>query len=101
MRGSTLDEFHQSMDSKLRITADQQMDVIGHDLHLHKFLLPLLDAFLYEYLETGINWRYKDFASILGTEHHMVVAIENNICAASNYCIHTRIIAENSSLYKG
>lgn len=88
------------MNAKLRIAPYKEMYMIRHDLTLDELLFPFLDNGLHEHFETSSNAIGKYLAPILGTPHHMVVTIENNICIASNYCIHSQMIAENTSLYK-
>ena len=101
MSSCTLDEFDQPMETELWIATNYQMHMIGHDLHFHKFLLPLLDTFLNERLQSTIDRRNKHLASVLGTEHHMVVTVIGDIFVASNYCLHAQIIAGNSNFVKG
>jgi hypothetical protein len=100
MGGGSLHELYQAVDTKLRITANYQMHMIRHDFHLYKFLLPSLHTFLDERLQSGIDRWKQDLASVLWAKDHMVVAIVDDVIVTVNYCLHTQIIAENSSFVK-
>jgi hypothetical protein len=98
---STLNEFDQPMDSKLGIATNHQMDMVWHDFYLNKFLLPLLNTFLDECLQSAIDGRKQDLSPILWAKDNVVVAIIGDIIVASSYCSHAQSIAENSNLVKG
>ncbi len=101
VRRRPLDELHQPMNAKLRITSDQQMHMIRHDLTFYKFLSPFLHDFLDERLEARLDAIDQHLASILGAKDHVIVATIDNILVALNYCIHTSSIAQNNRLCKG
>jgi hypothetical protein len=101
MGGCSLDELDQSVYPKLGITANQQMHVIGHDLDLYKLLSPFLHIFLNEFLQPCINATHEHFAPVLGTPHHMIVAIIDTISVAPSECIHTENIAQNARYVNG
>jgi hypothetical protein len=50
MSSCALNEFDQPMNPKLWIAANDQMDMVRHDFHFYKFLLPPLNTFLNERL---------------------------------------------------
>jgi hypothetical protein len=78
----TLHELDQPVYPKLGITADQQVNVIGHDFHFYQLLSPFLHVFSQEDFQACINPIHEHFAPVLGTPHHMIVAIRDNISVA-------------------
>jgi len=91
-----LDVLHQAVNAEVRITAHQQMDVVGHHFHLNKGLPPSLNDLGDQLLESCVDPLDEHFAPILGTKDDMVMAIIDNISIALNYCLHAQIVAENS-----
>jgi hypothetical protein len=82
------DKFHGAMYPTLGVTPNKQMNVVRHNFHLDKLLLPLLDVLLNEHLESLIDPIHQNLAPILGTPDHMGVTSRDNICIVPNYCIH-------------
>ena len=41
----SLDRLHQPMNTKLWITANQEMHMVGHDFHLNELLSPFFNGF--------------------------------------------------------
>jgi hypothetical protein len=58
--------------SELRIYLKEQMHMIRHDLHFQKIYAVFVTDFTAQFLETLVNAVHKDFAPVLGTEHHMI-----------------------------
>jgi hypothetical protein len=96
-----LDELYQTMDAKLRITANHQMYMVWHDFYLNKFLLPFLNTLLDECLQSAIDGRKQDLSPVFWAKDNVVMAIIGNSFVASHYCSHAQIIAENSNFVKG
>jgi hypothetical protein len=56
------------MNTELRVTADEQMHVIGHDLKLDEFLPPACDLLGTNRFEPFVYRRRQDLASVLRAE---------------------------------
>src|SRR6266849_3320021 len=93
MRTGSLDELDQPMDTKLWIATEQEKHVIGHDLNANTILSPLGNNFEDERLKSRGNLTHQDLAAVLGTKHHMIVALIDNICVALNCYPHAKSLA--------
>src|SRR5579859_1602134 len=77
------------MNAKLRITFNQQMNMIGHDFQTHDLCLMFLANFCDDLFEPFVYPAYQDFASILWTKDHMVLARVVDIpIRFVRYCTH-------------
>jgi hypothetical protein len=76
------------------------MNMVRHDFHFNELLSPAFDKFQDEGPQPQRDGSHQDFAPILGTKDHMIVAIVHNRMAALNYCPHASIVAENSNFVK-
>lgn len=72
--GGPFDGLHQPMNAKLWVTSHQQMNMVSHDLHFNKLLLPLLNTLLDECFQAGINPVHQHLAPILGAKDDVIVA---------------------------
>ena len=67
------------MNTVLRIDLDQQVNVVRHDLHLHKPGSARLDDFADDLLQPKLHRLAQNCPPILRTPHHMEGALEGYI----------------------
>src|SRR5260221_14648146 len=83
-----LEPFHQPVNATLRIAANEQMYMIGHDRYFDQLLPPSLDLLSQDNLEPFIYWRRQYLAPVLGTKHDVIPAGVDDIagaCACLSY----------------
>lgn len=73
-RGATFYPLHEFVDSKLRINADKEVDVIWHYLQLDNLATELITNLRDEFLQSGVNPVSQNATPILGTPNDMVLA---------------------------
>ena len=70
------------MDSKLRITLDTEINMIGHDLHFHDVCLELVRLGAEQFFQPPINPVDQHFPSIFRAEHDVVFTVKRDIMIA-------------------
>ena len=94
MGACTLDVFNQSVNTELGITANQQMNVIGHNLKFDELLIPLFYYLKDDSFEPLIYWRCQHTTPVFRTENNVVSASVSYIIVSFNLCSHTGIIPQ-------
>jgi hypothetical protein len=84
VRGIALEQLHQPVHPELRITADEQMHVIGHDLKLDEFLPPAFDLLGKDSFETLVYRLRQYLAPILRAEDDVLSTGVDDVVVAAH-----------------
>ena len=79
MARPALDPLHRAVDAQLGVNRQEQVDVVGHDLHLGDLETELVGDFLRDLLEALVDSVHEDGPTVLRAEDHVVVAGENYV----------------------
>jgi hypothetical protein len=78
-----LDGLHEAVDAELRITADEQVDVFRHDLHLDHLRFRLRPHIANDLLEACVDRRDENLSSVLRAPDDMVIARKSDVTVGS------------------
>ena len=87
MARPTLDALHRAMDAQLRVDRQEQVDMVGHDLHLDDLETELVGDLPCDLLEALVDTVDEDGAAVLRAEDHVVAAGEHYV--AVRFVLHS------------
>lgn len=87
-----LDELNQPMNTELRVTTNQQVNMVRHDFHFNELLSPFFNYLKNDSFKTLIYWWGKHTTPVFRAKHHVIPARIGNTVVGFNLCIHTKII---------
>src|SRR5262249_10148062 len=77
------EQLYQAVNTELRVTADEQVHVIGHDLQLEEFLPPVFDLLGKDSFESFVyRWR-QYLAPVLGAEDDVIPTDVDDVVGAA------------------
>jgi hypothetical protein len=80
------------MNAELRITSEQEMDMIGHHFHFNTFLPPFLHGLQENRFQTFIYSIHQHVAPIFGTKYHMIMTMIRYVVMCSQFIFHAGMI---------
>jgi hypothetical protein len=84
VRAVAFEQLHQTVNAELRIAANEQMDVIGHDLQLDEVLPPALDLLSENRFEPFIYRWHEHLASVLRAEDDVISTDIDDVVVAAH-----------------
>lgn len=91
-RACTLDELDQPVNTELRVTPNQQVNVLRHYFHFDELLPPLFYYLKNDSFKPFIYRWCQNVTPVLGAENNVIPARMGYIRVGFNLCIHTKII---------
>src|SRR5260370_802318 len=87
-RRTSLQQFHEPMNAKLKIPMDEQMDMIGHHFQFFYSCMIFHTCLLHNLLQSFIYPVYQDFTPILRAPNHMVDTSEIDVSVRLIFSFH-------------
>ncbi len=84
---SAFNELNQPVNPESRVTTDQEMNMVRHNLKLDAFLPSLFNNLQDDSFEPRIYRGNQNFTAVFRTENQVVVAFIGNVMVAFQFCI--------------